>query len=163
MRRPAALAIVLLFAAACGRAPDVGTALEESTRETGDAATAAASMPVDAGETRRAPAADVRLPADFPADIRLPDDYAVVSVMTMGASQSVVLRSGEPMAALFEQFRTTQTERGWEETVSMQGVEGAMLGFHKAGRGVLANFRPDMEGRTLVSLSLQPQAPTTRE
>ena len=68
-----------------------------------------------------------------------------------------VLRSDEPMTALYERFRTVQTGRGWEETVSVLGAEGAMLGFRKDARGVVANFRPDMEGRTLVSLSLQPQ------
>ena len=75
----------------------------------------------------------------------------------MGPSRSVVLRSDEAMTPLYERFRAAQSERGWEETVSMLGAEGAMLGFRKGARGVVANFRPDMEGRTLVSLSLQPQ------
>jgi len=32
------------------------------------------------------------------------------------------------------------------------------VGLRKGSRGVLANFRPDPHGSTLVSLSVQPQA-----
>ena len=87
----------------------------------------------------------------------LPETYAVVSVVTMGASRSVVLRCDEAMPALYERFRVAQAARGWRETVSMLGPEGAMVVMSKGRRGVVANFRPDADGRTLVSLSLQPQ------
>ena len=80
----------------------------------------------------------------------------------MGAAQTVVLRTDAAMTPLYDRFRDAQHDRGWEETVSMQGVEGAMLGLRKDGRSVLANFRPDMQGRTIVSLSLQPQATAVR-
>ena len=48
-----------------------------------------------------------------------------------------------------------QADQGWKETMSMQGAEGAALGFEKGKRGVLVNLRPDIEGQTIVSLSLQ--------
>ena len=128
--------------------------LADAARGAADTAVVAADT---TGEIRRATGADVRLPDDFPTDILLPERYVVVSVTTMGTSRSVVLRSDEAMAPLYERFRAAQAGSGWEETVSMLGVEGAMLGFRKGARGVVANFRPDMEGRTLVSLSLQPQ------
>lgn len=149
-----ALPGLLVLLAACARTPDATEVLADAARGASDGAVAAAGP---AGEIRRATGADVRLPDDFPTDILLPERYAVVSVTTMGASRSVVLRSDEAMTPLYERFRAAQAERGWEETVSMLGVEGAMLGFRKGARGVVANFRPDMEGRTLVSLSLQPQ------
>lgn len=156
--RPVLAAAVACLLAACSGGPDAGEALAETARAAADPVTARpgqAAFQRDAGE-------HLVLPADFPVDIVLPEHYAVVSVMTMGPSQSVVLRSDATMATLFEQFRAGQSARGWQETVSMQGVEGAMLGFRKDSRGVLANFRPDMEGRTLVSLSLQPQVPASR-
>ena len=149
----AALSCAVALLAGCARTPDTSEALVDTARGAADAATVTAT----AGEIRRAAGADVRLPDDFPPDILLPERYAVVSVTTMGPSRSVVLRSDEAMTPLYERFRAAQSERGWEETVSMLGAEGAMLGFRKGARGVVANFRPDMEGRTLVSLSLQPQ------
>ena len=150
----AALSCAFALLAGCARTPDASEALVDTARGAADAATVTATA---AGEIRRAAGADVRLPDDFPPDILLPERYAVVSVTTMGPSRSVVLRSDEAMTPLYERFRAAQSERGWEETVSMLGAEGAMLGFRKGARGVVANFRPDMEGRTLVSLSLQPQ------
>ena len=149
----AALSCAVALLAGCARTPDASEALVDTARGAADAATVTAT----AGEIRRAAGAEVRLPDDFPPDILLPERYAVVSVTTMGPSRSVVLRSDEAMTPLYERFRAAQSERGWEETVSMLGAEGAMLGFRKGARGVVANFRPDMEGRTLVSLSLQPQ------
>ena len=146
---PDALAETVPRADAARDAGTVGDAVR-----TGDPAGGGASP---SGEIRRDTGLVLQLPDDFPEDILLPDDYAVVSVTTMGPSRSIVLRSDEPMTALYERFRTVQTGRGWEETVSVLGAEGAMLGFRKDARGVVANFRPDMEGRTLVSLSLQPQ------
>lgn len=157
LRSAFALVVVCLLAA-CGGGPDAGEALAETARA---AAEPAGGRPAQGGFQRDA-GENLDLPAGFPVDIVLPEHYVVVSVMTMGPSQSVELRSDVAMATLFEQFRAGQVARGWQETVSMQGVEGAMLGFRKGSRGVLANFRPDMEGRTLVSLSLQPQVPASR-
>ena len=152
----AVLACAVALLAACSRAPDATEVLAEAARGAADTAGAGSG----AGEIRRATGVEVRLPDDVPADILLPERYVVVSVTTMGPSRSVVLRSDEPMAPLYERFRAAQVDGGWEETVSMLGAEGAMLGFRKGARGVVANFRPDMEGRTLVSLSLQPQVVT---
>lgn len=98
---------------------------------------------------------NVPLPADFPTDITLPDDYQVMSVMTMGPAQSVVLSTRESMSALYGKIQAGQSADGWKQTVSMQGTEGSMLGFEKGDRGILVNLRSDIEGRTVVSLSLQ--------
>ena len=156
MFRSATTVLVAGLLCGCGRAPDAADALAETARQSVDTPRDRADTAVAAEARAAIGGADVRLPDDFPDDVQLPEQYAVVSVTTMGPTQSVVLRSDTPVAALFERFRTAQAGRGWEETVSMHGAEGAMLGFRKGRRGVVANFRPDMEGRTLVSLSLQP-------
>jgi hypothetical protein len=158
MSRAILLAISVAFATSgCGRAPDAGAALAETARHSLDDGDTGAAIGTGTGEFRRITGDDMRLPDDFPADIVLPEHYAVVSVTTMGPSQSVVLASDEPMAKLVAHFREGQAARGWHETVSMQGIEGAMVGLRKGSRGVLANFRPDPHGNTLVSLSVQPQ------
>lgn len=112
-------------------------------------------LPTEQGRLQHTVGEDVPLPDDFPNDVVLPEDYIVVSVMRMGPSQSVVLRSPEPLAALVERYQSGQAGHGWRETLSMQGPEGAALGFEKAKRGMLVNLRPDLEGQTTVSLSLQ--------
>ena len=112
-------------------------------------------LQTDEGRLQHTVGEAVPLPSDFPDDVVLPQDYTVVSVMRMGPSQSLVLRSPEPIAALVEHYKAGQADRGWRETLSMQGPEGAALGFEKARRGMLVNLRPDVEGQTMVSLSLQ--------
>jgi hypothetical protein len=37
----------------------------------------------------------------------------------------------------------------------MQGADGSMLGFEKDGRSLLVNLRDDLDGQSVVSLSLQ--------
>ncbi len=113
------------------------------------------SVQTPEGEMRHTTGADVALPADFPTDIALPRDYTVLSVMTMGPAVSVVLRSPGSVADVYAQLRTDQAGQGWKESVSMQGSQGSMLGFEKNKRGLLVNLRPDLDGQTVVSLSLE--------
>jgi hypothetical protein len=112
-------------------------------------------LQTDEGRLQHTVGENVPLPDDFPTDVVLPEHYTVVSVMRMGPSQSVVLRSPEPLTALVERYQSGQAGHGWRETLSMQGPEGAALGFEKAKRGMLVNLRPDLEGQTTISLSLQ--------
>ena len=151
-RRPCAAIALALLLTSCGgpdRAPDTRV---KGAREAVGGVDVPAAAPVAAANT--AP----RLPEDFPADVVLPPNHIVVSVVAMGPSRSVVLRSPGTLTALYDDFRAGQANQGWTETVAMQGVGDAMLGFRKGDRTVVANFRPDREGHVLVSLSLQPQA-----
>ncbi len=162
------LAAALLSAGlgACGQAREsaaeaMAEQALEAQAEAGDAdirtqdGRSTLDLQTEQGRLQHTVGEDVPLPADFPSDVVLPLDYTVVSVMRMGPSQSLVLRSPEPLSALVERYKTGQSEHGWRETMSMQGPEGAALGFEKAERGMLVNLRPDPEGRTTVSLSLQ--------
>ncbi len=107
------------------------------------------------GEMRHTTGENVALPADFPKDIALPEGYTVLSVMTMGPAVSVVLRSPGSVADVYAQLRAEQARKGWKESVSMQGDQGSMLGFEKNKRGLLMNLRADLDGQTVVSLSLE--------
>jgi hypothetical protein len=161
LRRAAIVAVISLLAA-CGRAADPALALAESANAVARDGAGTIDVPAETAGYRNSAGADVPLPDGFPSDIVLPEKYAVVSVTTMGASQSVVLRSDEAMATLFGRFRADQAAGGWSETVSMQGMEGAMLGLQKDSRGMVVNFRQDMAGHTVLSLSLQPQVLANR-
>jgi hypothetical protein len=107
------------------------------------------------GELVHSTGENVPLPDGFPSDITLPADHQVMSVMTMGPATSVVLRSPEPASEIFSQLRRDQAAAGWKETMSMQGADGSMLGFEKDGRSLLVNLRDDLDGQSVVSLSLQ--------
>jgi len=160
-----AVAVFAVLLAACGKAQESASeALAEQALEaqTGaevdldtDDGVSTLTMETDEGQLQHSVGENVPLPDDFPKDVVLPDDYTVVSVMKMGPSQSVVLRSRETMATLYDEYKAGQASKGWKETMSMQGPEGAALGFEKDKRGMLVNLRPDIEGQTMVSLSLQ--------
>jgi hypothetical protein len=164
-RKLLAVAVFAVLLAACGKAQESASealaeqALEAQTGAEVDLDTedgvSTLTMETDEGQLQHSVGENVPLPEDFPKDVVLPDDYTVVSVMKMGPSQSVVLRSRETMATLYDQYKAGQTGNGWKETMSMQGPEGAALGFEKDKRGMLVNLRPDIEGQTMVSLSLQ--------
>lgn len=160
-----AVAVAVVLLAACGKAQESASealaeqALEAQTGAEVDLDTedgvSTVTMKTDEGQLQHSVGENVPLPADFPKDVVLPDEYTVVSVMKMGPTQSVVLRSPETMATLFIHYKDGQADRGWRETMSMQGPEGGSMGFEKDKRGVLVNLRPDIEGQTIVSLSLQ--------
>lgn len=159
-----ALALALVLGA-CGKAQDQAAetlaekALEASSGqdvdiEMGDDGQTM-TVKTEQGELTHRSGENVPLPADFPTDIVLPGDHAVMSVMTMGPATSVVMRSGKPISELFDQFKAGQAGEGWKETMSMQGADGSMLGFEKDGRSLLVNLGNSDDGGTTVSLSLQ--------
>ncbi|HEU0153129.1 MAG TPA: hypothetical protein VFQ84_07275 [Arenimonas sp.] len=159
------LALLAALSTGCGRSQD--QAAEALAEEALEASTGAeidienkdgvnrVTARTEQGELVHSSGENVPLPANFPADVRLPADYAVMSVMTMGPATSVVMRSPEPMSELFTGMRRDQAAGGWKETMSMQGADGSMLGFEKDGRSLLVNLRDDLDGQTVVSLSLQ--------
>jgi hypothetical protein len=159
------LALLTLLVSACGNSEEAASealaeqALEASTGADVDIENEDGVHRVTArteqGELVHSSGENVPLPDDFPGDVTLPASYQVVSVMTMGPATSVVLRSPEPASEIFSQIRGGQSGAGWKETMSMQGADGSMLGFEKDGRSLLVNLRDDLDGQSVVSLSLQ--------
>lgn len=98
---------------------------------------------------------NVVLPDGFPTDIALPDDYRLMSVMTMGPVTSVVLEVPGPPSDVFADLKSGQAGQGWKETLSMQGMDGSTLGFEKGDRSLLVNLGNSEQGGTTMSLSLQ--------
>ena len=152
--------------AACGRAGEstAETMAEQALRAQQEAGTAGTGeqdgqrrldLDTSQGRIEHTVGDDVPMPDDFPRDVVLPQQYVVVSVMRLGPSRSLVLRSPEPVSELVQRYKSGQSRQGWRETMSMQGPEGAALGFEKNDRGLLVNLRPDIEGQTTVSLSLR--------
>lgn len=159
------VALLALLLSACGKSQD--DASETLAEQALEASTGAeidiededgvhrVTARTDEGELVHSSGENVPLPAGFPTDVTLPADHQVMSVMTMGPATSVVLRSPEPASEIFSRMRRAQASAGWKETLSMQGADGSMLGFEKDGRSLLVNLRDDLDGQSVVSLSLQ--------
>ena len=156
------LALSLLLSA-CGQSGEkaaealAGQALEANAGQDRDVQIAGQTVTVqtEAGTLRQSSGDDVALPADFPADVSLPETYRVMSVMTMGPVTSVVMEMPESPSHLFASFKSGQAGQGWKETLSMQGTDGSTLGFEKDERSLLVNLGRSGDGGTTVSLSLQ--------
>ena len=160
----AALALALALSA-CGKAQDKAAetlaeqALEASSGQDvdiqSDADGQTVTLTTDQGTIRQSTGDNLTLPDGFPTDVLLPDDYKVMSVMTMGEVTSLVLQTPEAPSGLFKHFKDGQAGEGWKETMSMQGADASMLGFEKENRSLLVNLSNSVEGGTTVSLSLQ--------
>ena len=97
--------------AACGRAGEstAETMAEQALRAQQEAGTAGTGeqdgqrrldLDTSQGRIEHTVGDDVPMPDDFPRDVVLPQQYVVVSVMRLGPSRSLVLRSPEPVSEL---------------------------------------------------------------
>jgi len=105
------------------------------------------------------------LPADFPADVYLPEGYTVNSVMDLRGVSVVSLSAPGELSSLLEAARAGMRARGWTQTLSAQhSVDAAMLAFEKpddgAQRSATLSFnRSSGDERVIVGMQLrQPHA-----
>lgn len=162
----AAMALALVLSA-CGKSSDqAAEALAEKALEANSGQDVDVDMDIDddsqtitieteQGTLKQSSGENVSLPADFPADVALPPDYRVMSVMTMGPVTSVVMEVPGMPSGVFDAVKSGQAAQGWKETLSMQGADGSMLGFEKGDRSLLLNLSKSEAGDTMLSLSLQ--------
>lgn len=160
----AALAVALL--SACGKAQEAASeaaaekAIEASTGQKVDIDNQNGNQTVNVetgqGTLTASSGENVALPADFPKDVHLPADAALVSVMSMGPTMTVAMKTKQALAATFETFRKAQNSDGWKETMAMQSGDGAILGFEKDGKMVMAHMASE-EGGATVSITVQPK------
>jgi len=160
----AALALTLVLSA-CGKAQDKAAqtlaekALEANYGKGVDVDIAddgqTVTIQTEQGTLKQSSGDNVALPDGFPADVTLPDDYKLTSVMTMGPATSVVMQSPGSLSDVYAKIKAGQADQGWKETLSMQGADGSMLGFEKGDRSLLVNLGNSEEAGVTVSLSLQ--------
>ena len=159
LRTCLAASVALALLAGCGDGDTAAEALAEQKLQAGNGQArsdpSVLSFPTSEGMLQRTEGEDLALPEDFPDDIHLPDDYTLVSVMTMGPAQSLVMQSEQALPRLYDNFQASQAHQGWTETLSRKGTGGWMLGFEKGRRGLLVNLSSDVDGKTVVSLSVQ--------
>ena len=76
------------------------------------------------------------LPSDFPADVYLPEGYAVNSVMDLQGVSVVNLSAPGELSSLFSAAREGMQAQGWTQMLSAQhSVDAAMLAFEKPADG----------------------------
>ena len=134
----ATLAVVL---PACQRAQDAAAeaALERATGTEMDIKDDGKQVTIktDQGDLRIA-AADagdsVALPADFPADVYLPRQHRVASVMDMAGLKMVNLTSTSTLQALSAEVEKSMQAGGWKREMAMQAEGSASLMYSKDKR-----------------------------
>lgn len=81
------------------------------------------------------------LPEDFPADIYLPADYRINSVMDMDGMRVISLQAPGKVNGLFGAAREAMGRQGWKQTMAMQNAaDTAMLSFEKDKRAAVLSF-----------------------
>ena len=96
------------------------------------------------------------LPAAFPKDVYLPDDYAVNSVMDLEGVNVLSLRAPGKVPALFADARAAMAAQGWKETMAMQhSVDNALLAFEKEQRAATLSFNDAGNGDVTLGVQLR--------
>lgn len=100
------------------------------------------------------------LPADFPADVPIPDGATIETVITSdisaGTGYSVGLSTDDTPADLFDWYTQALKDAGWDiaTSTSVEGGTGGMLA-RKSGTNVMLVI-DDVEGKAEVALSVTP-------
>ncbi|HRN63110.1 MAG TPA: hypothetical protein PK743_07375 [Luteimonas sp.] len=149
--------------AGCQRAgnPITEAAIEHATR--GHDGGAAGSTPggPDGGAARALSGDSLPLPAHFPADVYLPRDYRVNSVMDLQDVSVLSLSAPGKVASLFTDARGAMLAKGWTQTLAAQhSIDTAMLAFEKdTGTGhrstTLSFNRNNGDERVIVGVQLR--------
>jgi len=162
-------AVALLALAGCQRDEDRLTqaAIERASHGRADVDRDGRQVALRAGDGGVAMRAgeSLPLPADFPADVYLPDGYAVNSVMDLQGVSMVSLSAPGELSSLFKAAREGMQAQGWTQTLSAQhSVDAAMLAFEKPADGArrsatLSFNRNNGDDRVTVGVQLrQPHA-----
>ena len=139
--------------AAIARAAQAGTAAERGGGQ-------GAVRTADGGASSRA-GDSLPLPTDFPADVYLPGEYAVNSVMDLHGVSMVSLTARGEVSPLFKAARAGMEARGWTQTLAAQhSVDSAMLAFEKPAEGArrsatLSFNRSNGGGEVVVGVQLR--------
>ena len=115
----------------------------------------------DGGAARALSGDSLPLPAHFPADVYLPRDYRVNSVMDLQDVSVLSLSAPGKVASLFTDARGAMLAKGWTQTLAAQhSIDTAMLAFEKPAEGArrsatLSFNRSNGGGEVVVGVQLR--------
>lgn len=140
---PACIALAAALAAAAGWSP--GAAAQTVTLNQGGK------------DVRISIGGEAVLPADFPADIALPQPHAVARVQRSGAATTVELAlTGTTVDDTAARFGAGMLAAGWKAARVRRPAEGIAQAWEKAGRAVVAWVAPAPAG-VRMQLELMPR------
>ena len=113
------------------------------------------SIKTEQGEMKVATAQDggsVALPADFPADVYLPEPRTVSSAMDMGGMKAVNIATSVALAQVSADVEKSMQGQGWKREMSMQtGADSSTLIYSKDQRqAVYQLMKADAGGTQLA-------------
>ena len=113
------------------------------------------SIKTEQGEMKVATAQEggsVALPADFPADVYLPEPRTVSSAMDMGGMKAVNIATTAALAQVSAEVEKSMQDQGWKRELSMQtGADSSTLIYSKDQRqAVYQLMKADAGGTQLA-------------
>ncbi len=113
------------------------------------------SIKTEQGEMKVATAQEggsVALPADFPADVYLPEPRTVSSAMDMGGMKAVNIATTAALAQVSAEVEKSMQDQGWKREMSMQtGADSSTLIYSKDQRqAVYQLMKADAGGTQLA-------------
>ena len=152
-------ALLVAGLAACGKSPEeraAGAALSAITgadvavEENGDKVTFGEgdkAMTISSGGS-------ASLPASFPRDVYLPDEYEIDSVVDSAGFTMVSLRADGTIKDATAAAQTTMEGAGWKRTMSAQDDTNSMLAFQHGDRSALLSFDRHDESGVVYTVQL---------
>jgi len=146
MRHLLVLSIAALCVAGCGKSP--GDRLAESAIEaaTGqkvevDEDGGQVTLKTEQGDMKISGGDAATLPATFPKDVYLPEDYRVAGTMEVADTVIVSLETAGSVASLAGEASKRMQAEGWKQTMAMQGdPDSQMFAFEKGQRQATVTF-----------------------
>lgn len=132
------IAFATFALAACGKSPGermAEAAIEASTGQKAavDADDGTITFKTDEGEMKIASGEGAKLPASFPKDVYLPDDYVVESAMEMPGALVVSLDTKGEVAALADAAGKHMASQGWKQSFAMQNAADSQMTVYEKG------------------------------
>jgi hypothetical protein len=110
-----------------------------------------------AGRNVRIVAGDAAvLPADFPADVALPEPHTLVQVERSGALTTVLADTPGDVASVGAQWSARMEAAGWRAAGVQQPASGHAMAWEKDSRAAIAWLQPGAAGVRL-QLDLRPR------
>lgn len=160
----AVIALPLLVGSCSKPAGDVATeeALRAASGHDGRTDRAADEPSASGGVDRTLGAAseDIALPDDFPADVYLPPNHHVRSVMDMDEARLVSVTTPGNPATLQDEASAAMRANGWEQVMVMTHEQARMLSFQKDRRAVTMTLIPGEDSQVQFNVELAAPSPS---
>jgi hypothetical protein len=154
------LPVLVLAAAACGKSPEermasaiasAASGTDVSVEKDGERVVLGSgdeAMTISSGDS-------ARLPASFPKDVFLPDDYTVENALESSGFNMVSLRTGGEVGPLADAAKAFMESGGWKQSMMAGDEQSRILTFQNAQSVAALSFDRADDG-VVYSVQLSP-------